>query len=98
MLNLDPVAIAAIATAIGAYLKQRSEISRWRGEIDTRLKALESDNQVVHTRIDRKESERDADFKAHDAKLDGLARDMAELKTSLAALVARLDERDKHAG
>lgn len=87
----------AIAGGVGAYFKQRSEISRWRGEVDSRLNAVESDNQVVHTRIDRKESERDADFKQHDAKLDGLARDMSELKTSLAALVSRLDERDRHA-
>ena len=87
--------IATVATGAGAYFKQRSEIARWRGEVDSRLKAIESDGRVLHDRIDRKEAERDADFKAHDAKLDGMAADMATIKASLASIVSRMDERDR---
>lgn len=98
MSDLTNVALLApVLALLGAYVKQRSDISRWRGEVDSRLSAIEAENRVVHERIDRKESARDAEFKQHDAKLDRLGSNLSEVKTSLAALISRLDERDRHA-
>ena len=50
-------AIAGIIGVLWAFMQHKSEISKWRGIVETKLEQGEKDREILHSRIDDKEED-----------------------------------------